>query len=104
MSFYFNVLNLRRSATLSVALVAGLATAPAFAEPEVLFRAAHATATTSTGHIALEFLDKELREKTEGRVGLEIFPSAQLGGERELVEKIQFGNVDLTFVSSAPVA
>ncbi|MGX5667972.1 TRAP transporter substrate-binding protein [Rhizobium daejeonense] len=74
------------------------------AEPEIIFRAAHASAPTSTGHKAFEFLDKELREKSGGRMGLEIFPNSQLGGERELTENIQFGNVDLTFVSSAPVA
>lgn len=74
------------------------------AEPEVLFRAAHASAPTSTGHLALEFLDKDLRGKADGRIGLEIFPSSQLGGEREAVENIQFGNIDLTFVCSAPVA
>lgn len=89
---------------LSISVAAGLMAAPAFADPDVLFRAAHASAPTSTGHLALEFLDKELREKSQGRLGLEIFPSAQLGGEREAVENIQFGNIDLTFVSSAPVA
>lgn len=93
-----------RGAVLSATVMFGLGAAPALAEPEVLFRAAHASAPTSTGHLALEFLDKELREKTDGRIGLEIFPSAQLGGEREAVENIQFGNIDLTFVSSAPVA
>lgn len=85
-----------------VALAASYTAAQA--EPEILFRAAHSSATTSTGHKAFEFLDKELREKTNGRIGLEIFPNSQLGGERELTENIQFGNVDLVFVSSAPVA
>lgn len=102
MSFQVSAL-LRRST--AIAALTLIAAGPALAaDPEVLFRSAHASATTSTGHLALEFLDKELREKTEGRVGLEIFPSAQLGGEREAVENIQFGNIDLTFVSSAPVA
>ncbi|MBC2887014.1 DctP family TRAP transporter solute-binding subunit [Ochrobactrum sp. CM-21-5] len=92
-----------------VGFIAAFATAAFFttgakAEPEITFRAAHASTPSSTGHKAFEFLDKELREKTGGRIGLEIFPNSQLGGERELVENIQFGNVDLTFVSSAPVA
>lgn len=82
------------------ALLAGVANAAT----DVTFRAAHSSATTSTGHQALEFLDKELREKSAGRIGLEIYPSSQLGGERELTENIQFGNVDLVYVSSAPVA
>ncbi|MFE3836356.1 DctP family TRAP transporter solute-binding subunit [Pseudogemmobacter sonorensis] len=107
MSIFISVRSPHRvalSAALSIAALAGLAAAPALADPDILFRAAHASAPSSTGHLALEFLDKELREKTEGRIGLEIFPSAQLGGEREAVENIQFGNIDLTFVSSAPVA
>lgn len=89
------------SAAVAVVAVWG---APAHAEPEILFRAAHAAPTTNTGHKAFEFLDKELREKTDGRIGLEIFPNAQLGGEREAIENIQFGNIDMTFVSSAPLA
>lgn len=86
------------------ALLATAAGTAAYAEPETLIRAAHAASTSNTGHKALEFMDAELREKTDGRVGLEIFPNAQLGGERELIENIQFGNVDLVFVSSAPLA
>lgn len=89
---------------LSLATVAGFGVAPALADPQIVFRTAHAGAMTSTGHQALEFLDRELREKSDGRIGLEIFPNSQLGGEREAVENIQFGNIDLTFVSSAPVA
>ncbi len=95
---------LLRGGLLSLATVAGLGTVPALADPEIVFRTAHAGATTSTGHQALEFLDRELREQSDGRIGLEIFPNSQLGGEREAVENIQFGNIDLTFVSSAPVA
>lgn len=101
---FFDAAQILRNSMLPITVVAGLMASPAVADPEILFRSAHASAPSSTGHLALEFLDRELREKTEGRVGLEIFPSAQLGGEREAVENIQFGNIDLTFVSSAPVA
>lgn len=76
----------------------------AAAEPEVLIKAAHAAATTNTGHLGLAFMDEELRKRTDGRVGIEIFPNAQLGGEREAIESIQLGNLDMTFVSSAPLA
>lgn len=93
-----------RAGALAIAVTAAGFVGAAEAEPEILLRSAHASAVTSTGHKAFEFLDKELREKTDGRVGLEIFPGAQLGGERELIENIQLGNVDLVFVSSAPLA
>lgn len=83
-----------------LALSLGLAVvAPAAAQ--TVLKAGHAASTTNTGHLALEFLSERLKEKTEGRVSLQIFPSSQLGSERELVESIQLGNVDMTFVSSA---
>lgn len=89
-----------RSAALAIGLCA-FAAGPAAAQGKVVLKAAHSSATTSTGHQAFEFLHKELSEKTDGRIGLEIFPSSQLGSERELVESIQLGNVDLVFISSA---
>lgn len=74
------------------------------AAPEVMLRAAHAAPTTNTGHKALEYLNEKLQETTDGRVGIDIYPGAQLGGERELIEGIQLGNIDMTYVSSAPLA
>ena len=73
----------------------------ALANDKVVIKAAHAASTSNTGHLAFEFLGKELAEKTDGRITVEIFPNSQLGSERELVESIQLGNVDMTFVSSA---
>mgnify|MGYP003625269291 CR=1 FL=1 len=91
-----------RATTLSVLISGAFFASQAQAEPEILFRAAHSSAPTSTGQKAFEFLDKELREKTDGRIGLEIYPNSQLGGEREAIENVQLGNIDLTFASSAP--
>lgn len=71
------------------------------ANDKVVLKAGHAASTSNTGHLAFEFLGKELAEKTNGRITVEIFPNSQLGSERELVESIQLGNVDMTFVSSA---
>lgn len=75
-----------------------------FAATELTIKAAHAASATNTGHKALEMMDEALRARTDGRIGLEIFPNGQLGGERELIESIQLGNIDLVFVSSAPLA
>ncbi|HUH40301.1 MAG TPA: TRAP transporter substrate-binding protein [Castellaniella sp.] len=71
------------------------------ASAQTVLKAAHSSATTSTGHKALEFMAKELAQRTDGRVTMEIFPSSQLGSEREAVESIQLGNLDMAFVSSA---
>lgn len=92
-----------RSAAMALGLCAFSMTAAntAAAEEKVVLKAAHAASTSNTGHLAFEFLGKELAEQTNGRITLEIFPNSQLGSERELVESIQLGNVDMTFVSSA---
>lgn len=74
---------------------------PAVAADNIVLKVGHAATASNTGHLAMEFLGKELKEKTKGRVSLEIFPNAQLGSERELIESIQLGNVDMVFVSSA---
>jgi tripartite ATP-independent periplasmic transporter solute receptor, DctP family len=91
-----------------LALAGALATSFTFSQvqaaPELTIKAAHAASATNTGHLALEYMDRELRERTDGAIGLEIFPNGQLGGERELIESIQLGNIDMVFVSSAPLA
>lgn len=45
---------------------------------------------------------KELVEKnSDGRIKVEIYPNGQLGGEREMVEAIQLGNLTMAAPSSA---
>lgn len=90
-----------RSAALAVGLCALSVAGTAAAKDTLVLKAGHAASTSNTGHKAFEFLAKELADKTDGRITIEIFPSSQLGSERELVESIQLGNVDMTFVSSA---
>ncbi|MBC7164444.1 MAG: DctP family TRAP transporter solute-binding subunit [Roseovarius sp.] len=94
---------LRKTVATICLLAASLAAPAAMAAPELVIKAAHAASTTNTGHKALEYMDEQLRTRTEGRIGLEIFPNGQLGGERELIESIQLGNLDMAFVSSAPL-
>jgi tripartite ATP-independent transporter DctP family solute receptor len=40
-------------------------------------------------------------EKTGGSVKIEVFPSSQLGNQRDLVEGVQFGTIDFTLTSTA---
>ncbi|WP_044748171.1 TRAP transporter substrate-binding protein [Bacillus alveayuensis] len=52
---------------------------------------------------ALKF--KELvEERTNGKVEIEIYPFRQLGGDRELLEAMQLGNLDLGVISGPPVS
>lgn len=94
-------MKLKQFITLLGVTVAGFTLSPIAIAKNVVLKAAHASAITSTGQKAFEFMNNELKQKTDGRITLEIFPASQLGSERELVESIQLGNVDMAFVSSA---
>ncbi|MDO3386668.1 TRAP transporter substrate-binding protein [Gilvimarinus sp. SDUM040013] len=49
---------------------------------------------------ALQLLGERIEKKTDGAVTVRFFPDSQLGGERELVELLQVGAIDITKVSA----
>lgn len=56
---------------------------------------------TTQGLVAM---GKILEEKTNGRITVKIFPSAQLGSETQTVENTQMGTLDIDRVSCAPLS
>ena len=54
-------------------------------------------------HKALVFMGEKLKEKSNGKITLEIIPSEQLGSEREMIEQVQQGSLDMTKTSSSPL-
>lgn len=73
-------------------------------ESKVVYKVAHNLATDHPYHTGLVKFDELLKERSEGRFSLEIFPSAQLGSEREAIEGVQMGTIDMTLVSTAPLS
>ncbi|MFA6505033.1 MAG: TRAP transporter substrate-binding protein [Treponemataceae bacterium] len=45
-----------------------------------------------------------VKERTNGRVVIEVYPGSQLGQEKAVIEQVQFGAVDFTRVSLSPLA
>lgn len=45
-----------------------------------------------------------MEEKSEGRITMTVYPSSQLGNERDVVEALQMGSVDVTLISAAPLS
>lgn len=62
---------------------------------------AHALPTEHPVHKAMEYMGKVLLEKSGGKLGLEIYPSQQLGTERQCLELLQIGSLAMTKVSAA---
>jgi tripartite ATP-independent transporter DctP family solute receptor len=94
--------SLSRRATLGV-LAASTLALPAAAQ-QVALRTGHTNAVGEVQDEGLRQLDKELRNKTGGSLGLQIFPNGQLGAELPLVEGLLIGSVDLVCVSHAAFA
>ncbi len=57
----------------------------------------HSYGLTATGFA------NEIEEASNGRLIIEVYDSGQLGGQRELIEGVQVGTLDLAIVSSGPV-
>lgn len=65
-----------------------------------VFKAGHVQPATHPYHTGLVYMNELLQERTNGQVALDIYPSSQLGAERELVESVQMGTVDIGLVTS----
>lgn len=55
----------------------------------------HIYNTNHNEAMALETLKKRLAEESDGRIELKIFPSSQLGSEREMAEQVALGTLDM---------
>jgi len=77
---------------------------PAKASDQVYeLKLGHMTPETEPYHLAaLKFKDL-IEAKSKGRVKITIYPAGQLGYDRELIEGMQFGTIDLAIVTSSPL-
>ncbi len=64
-------------------------------------RLAHVLDTASPVHQAMAFLGKRLEELSGGKFRILLYPGGQLGNERESLELLQLGSLDIAKVSSA---
>ena len=92
---------------LLLALAGVLLASTCYAEPIVL----RATNTLGEDHPmtqALRFMSTELEKRTNGEVKLDVYPNSQLGGNKEMVEGVALGTIDIaqqfagTFSSYVP--
>jgi len=87
--------------TLMAATTATLALATTFAHAqERTLRFAHHLPTGSEQHIAAERFAEQVSDLTEGAVTVEILPAGQMGGQREIIESVQFGTLDMGYGES----
>jgi tripartite ATP-independent transporter DctP family solute receptor len=71
--------------------------------PEVILKLGHGLDVAHPVHKAMEFMAQKVREKSGGRMRVEIFPGEQLGTEKECIEALQLGYLAMTKTSAAPM-
>ena len=71
---------------------------------EFNLKVGHVLAPTHPYQVGLEKFCKLVDEKTSGAVKIQAFHSSQLGNEREMIEGLQLGTLDMTLVSTAPLS
>jgi tripartite ATP-independent transporter DctP family solute receptor len=71
------------------------------AKPEVVLKLAHSLDVTHPVHKAMVYMAEKVAEKSSGRMAVEIFPSEQLGNEKECIEALQLGYLAMTKTSTA---
>lgn len=61
----------------------------------------HTLDTKHSVHLAMEFMAKRVWELSNGKLEIQIYPGGVLGSEKESLELLQLGSLDLTKVSAA---
>lgn len=91
---------MKYGSVLFLALLFSLSACSKLSETKTL-KLAHGLDTQHPVHIAMEFMAERLAEKSGGTFLLEIYPSGQLGSERQCLELLQIGSLGMTKVSAA---
>jgi len=68
-----------------------------------VLKLAHALDTGHPVHKGMVFMADKVKEKSQGRMRIDIYPSEQLGSERELVEQLQVGALSIVKASSSAI-
>lgn len=70
-------------------------------ENKQVLRFGHGLPTTHPVHTSIEHMARLVAEKSGGQIEIKVYPSEQLGTERELIEQLQIGTIDMAKVSAA---
>lgn len=87
----------------AIATVSLFAIAPAHAVARYHFRLAHVIAAGTPIDIAANRLADLVRQRTNGKVDIKVFPASQLGGERAIIEGVQLGTIEMSFTTTGAI-
>jgi tripartite ATP-independent transporter DctP family solute receptor len=93
---------MKKTVLLVLAAAVFLSAVPALAAEEFTIRVAFIGAESHGSYITLnEKFKKDIEEKTGGRVKVELYPNAQLGSDRQAIEGISIGTIEMAVVGGS---
>ncbi len=96
------LLNLVVSICFATVLLFGLSNS-SFAAKKIVLKAGDVHPMDYPTVQGLVKIGEYLEEWTDGRISVQVYPSMQLGAEKEMLEQTQFGAIDLLRVSTGPL-
>jgi tripartite ATP-independent transporter DctP family solute receptor len=94
---------LRLGAFTALGALAGHLAAPAFAQSKLVLKATDVHPLGYPTVEAVVAMGRKLEAATAGRVGVQMYPSMQLGGEKEMIEQAQVGALAIARISVGPM-
>jgi len=88
--------------SLSAALIASVAMVSAASACEITLKSSDTHPDGYPTVEAVKYMGELLKERTNNRICVEVFHSAQLGEEKDTIEQTRFGVIDLNRVSFGP--
>lgn len=68
-----------------------------------VLKLAHGLDVKHPVHGGMVYMANDLEKRSGGKLKIQIYPSGQLGSERQCLELLQIGSLDMTKVSAAPL-
>ena len=69
----------------------------------IVLKLGHAVAPEHPYHLGAVRYSELVAQRTKGKVKMDVYPSTQLGNERDMVEGLQLGTIDLVVTSTGPL-
>ncbi len=82
-------------------ILASLLTNCSSGERDKVLKLAHGLDISHPVHKGMVYMAKQVEVKSGGKLTIKIYPGGQLGAERQCLELLQIGSLDMTKVSSA---
>lgn len=91
------------AATAALSVTSAASILPASAQAKIVLKATDVHPTGYPTVAAVEAMGKKLEAATNGRISIQMFPSMQLGGEKEMIEQAQVGALQIARISVGPM-